>query len=636
MSSELRPPWRLPSRVLLVACHDVFMAALSFELAIWLRYWTYGLPQPFFFVAQGTLLFALVAALVFWWVGLYRGIWYYASSADLIAILKGATLAILIFVPILFLATRLEAVPRTTFLLQWPILVLLLAGPRFFYQMLKGRTLATLLASPTDGARVPVLLIGAGDAADTFIREMARSRTAPYRVVGLVDDKPGRIGREMRGVRVEGVIEELPAVFARLEERGQRPQRLVIAADRVDGSAVRRLLDLAEPLGLGLARLPRLTEFRSEGEATDGAATRPIDVEDLLQRPQRGLDREAMRRLVAGKRVLVTGAGGTIGGELARQIADLDPAHLALLDFGEFALYGIDLEIKERRPELARSAHLIDVAVAPRVEAVFRKLAPELVFHAAALKHVPIVEDHPVEGVRTNILGTRNVADACVAHGAEAMVLISTDKAVNPSSVMGATKRVAEMYCQSLSFGGGGTRFVTVRFGNVLGSTGSVVPLFQRQIARGGPITVTHPEMTRYFMTVREAVELVLQASVLSTEAGDIVVLDMGEPVKIVDLARQMARLAGLRPDKDIKIEFTGLRPGEKLAETLFHEAEPQRNTSYEGVMLAHPRVVAFDDMTAALDRIGAALLSGRNADALEVVKTLVPEFITPEPKNGQ
>lgn len=631
MISDRQPPWRMPTRVLLVACHDVFMAALSFELAVWFRYWAYGLPQTFFYVPQGTLLFAGIAAMVFWWVGLYRGIWYYASSADLIAILKGATLAILIFVPVLFLLTRLEAVPRTTFIAQWPILVILLAGPRFFYQMLKGRSFAALLASASDGARVPVLLIGASDAADTFIREMTRSKTAPYRVVGIVDDKASRVGREMRGVRVEGEIADLPQVVERLAARDRRPQRLVIANDKIDGATVRHLLELAEPLGLALARLPRLTEFRREGEAGNGAETRPIDVEDLLQRPQRGLDREAMRRLVAGKRVLVTGAGGTIGGELARQIADLGPAHLALLDFGEYALYAIDLEIKERRPTLARSAHLVDVALAPRIEAAFRALRPELVFHAAALKHVPIVEDHPVEGIRTNVLGTRNVADACVAHGVEAMVLISTDKAVNPSSVMGASKRVAEMYCQSLSVVGGETRFVTVRFGNVLGSTGSVVPLFQRQIARGGPITVTHPEMTRYFMTVREAVELVLQASVLSTAAGDIVVLDMGEPVKIVDLARQMARLAGLRPGKDIAIEFTGLRPGEKLAETLFHEAEPQRPTPYDGVMLAHPRVVDFDEMTAALDRIGGAIFAGKNADAIAIVRTLVPEFRTPE-----
>ena len=630
MDAEKKAFRPLPTRILLVACHDVFMAALSFELAVWLRYWAYGLPQPFFFVAEGTALFALVAALVFWWVGLYRGIWYYASSADLIAILKGASLAILIFVPLLFLFTRLESVPRTTFIAQWPILVLLLAGPRFFYQMLKGRSLATLLERAGNGARVPVLLVGAGDAADTFIREMARSATAPYRVVGIVDDKPARIGREMRGVRVEGGLGDLPAVIERLEARGERPQRLVIAAERIEGKAVRRLLDLAEPLGLALARLPRLTEFRREGDAPD-QPTRPIDVEDLLQRPQRNLDREAMRRLVAGKRVLVTGAGGTIGGELARQIADLGPAHLALLDNGEFALYAIDLEIAERRPALARSATLADVGLAPRVEAAFRALKPELVFHAAALKHVPIVESHPLEGIRTNILGTRNVADACVAHGVEAMVLISTDKAVNPSSTMGATKRVAEMYCQALSLADGQTRFVTVRFGNVLGSTGSVVPLFQRQIARGGPITVTHPEMTRYFMTVREAVELVLMASAGAAEAGGIFVLDMGEPVRIVDLARQMARLAGLRPDKDIAIAFTGLRQGEKLAETLFHEAEPPRATAIEGITIAHPRAVDFDDMAAALDRIGAALVTGRDNEALAVVRRLVPEYSTPE-----
>ena len=338
------------------------------------------------------------------------------------------------------------------------------------------------------------------------------------------------------------------------------------------------LLDKADALGVTLARLPRMTDFRAA--ASGRVELRPIAIEDLLGRPQQVLDRAAMERLIRGRRVLVTGAGGTIGGELARQIAALGPAHLTLLDNTEYALYTIDLEIGERTPDLPRDSVLADVRDRERLRDIVARHAPDLVFHAAALKHVPIVEAHPDEGVLTNAVGTRNVADACRAAGVGAMVLISTDKAVNPATVMGATKRIAESYCQALNLAReagrdvGPTRFITVRFGNVLGSTGSVVPLFTRQLAQGGPLTVTHPEMTRYFMTVREAVELVLEASALGTAGGPaensggsaIFVLDMGEPVRIMDLAQQMIRLAGLTPGDDIEIRITGLRPGREAA----------------------------------------------------------------------
>ncbi|MBM3554515.1 MAG: polysaccharide biosynthesis protein [Alphaproteobacteria bacterium] len=626
-------PWQLPARILAVAAHDVFMAAASFEIALWLRFQTYGLPQPFFFMVEATLLFALVAGIVFWWVGLYRGIWYYASASDLIAIVKGVTLAILVFLPLLFLLTRLQNFPRTALLILWPLLIVLLAGPRFLYRMAKDGNLAVLFERHDDGHRVPVLLIGAGDRADTFIREMARSRVAGYRVVGIVDDKPGRVGRDIRGVRVEGQIEDLAAIVARLEERGRRPQRALIAWESPDGALVGRALEACEQAGLTLASLPRLTDFRQEG-AEESLRVRPVDLEDLLRRPQRKLDRDAMAALIAGKRVLVTGAGGTIGGELVRQVAALGPSHLALLDLGEFNLYAIDLELAMRAPGLARSAHLADVADRSRLDDVFRAVKPDLVFHAAALKHVPIVEANPVEGIRANALGSRNVADACVALGVGTMVLISTDKAVNPTNVMGATKRIAEMYGQALSLARSHTRFVTVRFGNVLGSTGSVVPLFQRQIAAGGPVTVTHPDMTRYFMTVQEAVELVLQASAMETEAGRIFVLDMGEPVKIVELARQMIRLAGLRPEKDVAIAFTGLRPGEKLAESLFHDAEPPASSGRDGILTAAPRTADWHDLVISLDRLAAATQANRREEALALLKTLVPEYRKLEPSN--
>jgi O-antigen biosynthesis protein WbqV len=394
-----------------------------------------------------------------------------------------------------------------------------------------------------------------------------------------------------------------------------------------------------------IARLPRLTDFRS-GPGDQGGEqieVRPIAIEDLLGRTQTKLDRAAMRRLIEGRRVLVSGAGGTIGAELLRQVATAAPAELTLLDYSEYLLYGADLELGERHPELPHRAVLADVREPGRLDEVLAERQPELVFHAAALKHVPMVEANPIEGVLTNAIGTRNMADACRRAGVAGMVLISTDKAINPASVMGASKRLAESYCQAMDIaereraaraGGPATRFVTVRFGNVLGSTGSVVPLFQRQLAAGGPLTVTDPAMTRFFMTVREAVELVLQASALGLEAagggggtGKIYVLDMGQPVRIVDLARQMIRLAGLRPDKDVAIVTTGVRPGEKLAEELFHDKEPMVATGHPGLLLAAPRTLNQEFLSRGLNELAELAAARKRDEVLAALARLVPEY---------
>ena len=358
---------------------------------------------------------------------------------------------------------------------------------------------------------------------------------------------------------------------------------------------------------------------------------RPLRSEDLLGRPEAAPDRAAMRALVNGRRVCITGAGGTIGAELARQIAQYGPAHLTLIDNAEYNLYRIDLELAETHPKLSRSAVLGDVRDSDSVAYTFAYARPELVFHAAALKHVPMVEANPDEGVLTNAVGTRNVADACISIGTQAMVLVSTDKSVDPTSVMGATKRIAESYCQALahSSAAGDLRLVTVRFGNVIGSSGSVVPLFQRQIAGGGPVTVTDPDVARYFMTTREAVQLLLQASALGAaeEGGGIYVLDMGEPIKIVDLARRMIRLAGLTPDRDIEIVYTGLRPGEKKGESLFHRAEPMVVTETPGILKARSRPGDIAFMRRRLDQLAAAARDRRTRDTLALVAAMVPEY---------
>lgn len=621
--------------------HDLAMAALSFVLALYLRVGDdmLRLLEPKLIVLYGVA-FTLTAGAVFLVTGLYRGIWRYASVPDLFNIARAATLTGLIFLPVMFLFTRLATLPRSFLLINWLVLVALLGGPRLCYRLFKDRRLDHLFERDR-GTSVPVLLISTKDGADTFIRECVRDRHALYRVVGMLSDTPSRVGRQIYGVPVLGTIDSLEKVVADLDRRGRRPHRLVITTQGLAGTEVRRLLDRADALAIPLARLPRLTEFQ-QTRAEPARRVEPIAIEDLLGRPQAVLDREAMARLICERRVLVTGAGGTIGSELARQIAAFAPARLILLDSSEYLLYEIDGELRERRPELAVVPLLGDVRDRRRIEAVIAGEQPQIVFHAAALKHVPMVEANPIEGVLTNVIGTRNVAELARAFGAALVVMISTDKAVDPASVMGATKRLAESFCQALDLhearrGLPGTRFLTVRFGNVLGSTGSVVPLFTRQLAAGGPLTVTHPETSRFFMTVREAVELVLEASSTMPGAapapasgdarGKIFVLDMGEPVKIVDLARQMIRLAGKRPDRDIAIVFTGLRPGEKLHEALFHPAEAPISTANPALRLAAPRTADYAVLARSIEELEEQARAGNRARVIDLLHRFVPEY---------
>ena len=612
------------------------MALVSLPLSLFMRL---GADIEYYDPAGigiAAIIFAGIALVIFWSMHLYRGVWRYASLNDLSAITKAVTFVILIFLAVMFLLNRLEGIPRSTLFINWFVLIALLGGPRFIYRQFKDRRQGRASKS-TVSRRVPVLLVGASDASEMFIRALNRNPLAAYNVVGMVDEKGGRVGRNIQGVHVLGTIEDIPAIIDGFSQGNERPQRVIVTKDDLKSDAMHSLIDMADDLGFSLARLPLLTDFQS---SLDGSTDiKPIAIEDVLGRAQHVLDRASMQTLVKDRRVLVTGAGGTIGSELTRQIASFEPAHLTLLDASEYALYSIDLEVGESWPDLDRLAIIADVRDADRVSRIIAKEAPELVFHAAALKHVPIVEADPSEGALTNIMGTRIVADCCRAANVAAMVLISTDKAVNPTSVMGATKRIAETYCQALDLAesaekeqtGSATRFITVRFGNVLGSTGSVVPLFQRQLRAGGPLTVTHPDMKRYFMTVREAVELVLEATVLGThdarEPGKIYVLDMGEPVRILDLARQMILLSGRRPDIDIKVEITGPRPGEKLFEEILHDSEPPVPTEIAGIKLAAPRTSDLLPLTDVIDQIFGAARRGADDDVMSLIRHQVPEF---------
>jgi O-antigen biosynthesis protein WbqV len=626
-------------RALLAFLHDVMIAAVSIVAALYLRLGSGILDYEPKLTAVYVAGFTLIAAGVFLLTGLYRGIWRFASLPDLFNITRAVSVTLLVFLPVMFVLTRLETFPRSVLLIDWFVLIALLGGPRLGYRLFKDRGLDHILERVKHQS-VPVLLISAKDGADTFIREMRRDPRAVYRVVGVLADTPSRVGREIYRVPILGTIDALDTVVEQLDRRGKRPQKLIITAQNLPGDQIRRLLDRADALAIPLARLPRLTDFERNLDNPE-RALEPIALEDLLGRAQAVLDREGMARLIRGRRILVTGAGGTIGAELARQIAALSPGRLVLLDNGEFALYGIEMELRERFPGLRPVPLLRDVRDRAQIGEVVAAEKSEIIFHAAALKHLPMVEANPIEGVLTNIVGSRNVAEAARAHGTLLVVMISTDKAVNPASVMGATKRLAESFCQALDLYEArrraplspGTRYVTVRFGNVLGSTGSVVPLFQRQLAAGGPLTVTDPEVTRFFMTVREAVELVLQASALPRDSeaadarGKIFVLDMGEPVKIVDLAHQMIRLAGLRPGRDVGIEFIGLRAGEKLHEELFHPAEPLIPTGNPAIRLAAPRTADYAMLARSIDELEENARSRREERVLQILERLVPEY---------
>ena len=618
----------------LTLLHDVAMAALSFPLSVWLRVGSFQSDLPF--LGLGTLMFTACAAAVFIFAGMNRGVWRYVSLPDLMEIARAVSLTVLLFLALQFLTTRLEGYPRSAMLINWFVLIILLGAPRFGYRLLRDGNLGQL-GQRARPLAVPVLLVGAGDAAEAFIRVTRRDATAPYAVIGILDRGGGRVGRRIHGVPVLASLSEATAVLERLGARGKAPQRFVLTDDGVDREGLRQLVAIAEARGMTLARLPRMTELHH----TDGntqQALMPVAVEDLLGRPRQVLDSAPMRELIAGKRILITGAGGSIGSELARQIAGFAPARLTLLDHSEFLLYEIDREIGALQPQLARRAVLGDIRNRGRLESVFAEERPELVFHAAALKHVPMAEANPPEAVATNVLGTRQLAEVCLAAGVDQMLLISTDKAVAPTSIMGAAKRAAELICQAFdrrsAAAGSGCRFLAVRFGNVLGSAGSVVPLFQEQLGRGGPLTVTDPEMTRYFMTTREAVELVLQAAALARrqpQPGAVFMLDMGEPVRIVDLARQMIRLAGKQPEVDVKIVFTGKRPGEKLHERLYREEEQPTPAGVSGLLRIDPGALDWPALEPALDALEAASEGSDLGRLREALTRLVPDYRSPE-----
>ncbi|MEI7711165.1 MAG: nucleoside-diphosphate sugar epimerase/dehydratase [Rhodospirillales bacterium] len=609
---------------------DALLAAIAVPVARWIADPAGNAMNPLWLIPVGALALS-IAGIPF---RLSRQYWRFAGIEDLLTVAASSAAAAVLF------AAMTVAGGAASANLAFPVvhaftLLVLLGAPRVFYRRMRLRG----FAPPAQGEVASIVLVGEGEDADLFLRAMAQDRRQSFQVEGILAPTARLTGRRIQGYPILGSVADAGRILERLRDETRMPDMLVIASPDPSGAFLTTILTQADRFGLQVRRAPRPTSLDAHTGPEKALELKPVAIEDLLNRAQVPLDRDGMARLIQGRRVVVTGAGGTIGSELARQVAAFGPSNLILIDNGEFALWQIDLELAETHPGVPRRTLIADVRDEARIRAVFEDVRPELLFHAAALKHVPMVEANPLEGLLTNAAGTRHVADAARAVGTLAMVLISTDKAVNPTSVMGASKRLAEMYCQALDIqaraSGTGMRCITVRFGNVLGSTGSVVPLFQRQLARGGPLTVTHPDMQRYFMTVREAVGLVLQASVLRvgdaelplSHDGGIFVLDMGDPVKIVDLARQMIRLAGLRPEEDVEIRFTGLRPGEKLFEELFHGKEPPVPTGHPGLLMASPRTADPAIVGRALDEIAAACRGGQPRLALSLLGRLIPEF---------
>jgi O-antigen biosynthesis protein WbqV len=567
------------------------------------------------------LLFVLCAFISSMILGVYRDIWRYFNPDYLIRYFKYATLTILLFTLALFFTNRLENFPRSVIFIDWVLLIFATSLPRMVYKMYREASFDSIFRKTTCISNL-VLIIGVSRSIELFIAELSRMPNPPYRPVGILDAKQN-IGRLLSGVPIIGDIKQLKEIVEDLTEKKQRPTRILVGSEAQLSGMLQELIAICKKLTIPISRLPKLTEL-SHNISRAGAALQPIAVEDLLRRSQRSLDFAKIKRMIKGKVVLVTGAGGSIGSEIVRQCAQFHAKNIYLLDNSEFLLYEIEQECKRKFSGINVEACLVDVRDKAGIEEIMKSTKPDIVFHAAALKHVPMLEKHKLQAISVNILGTYNIVNAALKYKVEQLIFISTDKAVNPLSFMGASKRVAEMVCESNA--GKDTKISVVRFGNVLGSNGSVVPLFEKQIEIGGPITVTHPETTRYFMTISEAVGLVLQAAALETQKNscNTYVLDMGEPVKILDLAEQMVMLAGLKPYEDIKIEFTGLRPGEKLHEILVTDHESLEETVSRDIFLAHPVKISKESLLILLKRLLEALEARNEKTCNVIIKKLV------------
>ncbi len=578
---------RVNKKILIVA-HDFFMVILAWQLAWWARY-NFDFPFQNWKLSIAIIpVLILVQSVFFYWFRLYRALWRFASLSDLWNIFRAVTVGGVAAFLILFVFFRLEGVPRSVLFLYPVLAVFLLGGPRLGYRLWKDSD--TSIFSTQDKKRV--LVIGAGRAGDMLVRDMPRrGNDMP---VAILDDNKNLIGSEIHGVKIYGAVDQIDKAVEQFDV-----DWIVIAIPSASQAQLKAIVETCESVSLPIWTLPDIREVSSNQGVVSGL--REVSIEDLLGRKQVELDWKDIQGLVTGRNVLVTGGGGSIGSVLCRQILELSPATLIVVDISEYNLYKIEQELTSKKANIKIVCLLGDICDSSHMQELFKKYQPQQVFHAAAYKHVPMLEAQPEQAIKNNVLGAKTILDICCENKVEKFILISTDKVVNPSNILGVSKRIAEVYAEAQNHRHS-TQCITVRFGNVLDSAGSVVPLFRKQIKSGGPVTVTHPEITRFFMTITEAAQLILQAASMG-EGGEIFVLDMGKPVKIQYLAEQMILLSGKKIGSDISIEYCGLRPGEKLYEELFYSSEKQNLTKHKKIFLAKHSKMQADSCVSAIDK---------------------------------
>ncbi|MDL1967970.1 MAG: polysaccharide biosynthesis protein [Deltaproteobacteria bacterium] len=609
---------------------DIVLLALAYFFSYVVRFEAHVGARELLVIKQTIVPVVLCKLVVFYSFNLYRGMWRYTSIVDLINVIRAVAVSSAIIITVILMLSRFQGFSRSVFLVDAVFSLILIAGIRFVIRLLLSINSFSLNKTGINSnEHKKMIIIGAGDAGEKVIREIYDNPKMKYRVVGFVDDDKNKVGKQIHGIKVLGGIEELKEIV-----KNEDVDEMLIAVPSAVGKEMRRIVEICD-----LTRIPYKT-LPGMGEIIDGKISiktiRDISYKDLLGRHPVQLENDKISDFLKNKCVLITGAGGSIGSELCRQICKYEPSLVVLFDAGESNLYSIQMELKHVVTYLKYRTVLGRIQDKGLVDEVFRKYKPDVVFHAAAYKHVPLVERNPWEAVYSNIVGTNTLVKAAIAHKVGRFVLVSTDKAVRPTNIMGASKRVTEKIVQFYS--SGLTKFMAVRFGNVIGSSGSVIPLYQHQIEKGGPVTVTHPEITRFFMTIEEASQLILQAFTMG-EGGEIFVLEMGTPVKIVDMARDMIRLSGKKPDTDIEIKFIGLRPGEKLYEELITEGEGIVKTEHEKILVLKNSVsaqgrtseeVKFNSLNGLEEKIMElkALADAHNAKGIKKkMKEIVPEY---------
>jgi len=603
-------------RTWVVATLSVTLFAAAYGASYLLRF-DFQVPHSYAALFLRTLAVAVVTkALLFWAFGLYSGWWRYVGMRDLIQIVKAATLSSLVFLGVAWIFASRTGIPRSIYVLDWISTIALTAGARAAL-----RAYREVFRPPAQAGAAKTLVVGAGDAGEMLLRELQRHPAAAGNVVGFVDDNPAKRGARIHGVPVLGTLDELPGLVGRLGV-----ETVIIAAPSATGKAMRRIVDIVRSTGVRLQTLPSIQDL-VDGKI-EVSHVRDVEINDLLGRDPVQLDTDSIRAFVADKVILVTGAGGSIGSEIARTVSRFGPRRLLLLDRAENPLFYVMNELLERMPNVALVPIVADITDAQRIRSVFLEHRPAAVFHAAAHKHVGLMESNPGEAVKNNVHGTRIVAEISSELGAETFVLISSDKAVKPASFMGASKRIAEHYVRGLGERSS-TRFLTVRFGNVLGSAGSVVPIFKEQIRKGGPVTLTDPQMRRFFMTIPEASQLVLQAAAMG-QKNEIFVLDMGEPVLLVDLAKDLIRLSNMTLGEDIEIVYVGARPGEKLFEELHEPDEELQATPHPKIRVSRGPTPGWESIVSGIQAL-LGVADARDLAALEAaIRGILPEFRAP------